>query len=216
VGTAISRTGGFDTTLAAFNTLLRNNWRTSGADCLIDFGAIPQLSPNGSNYSNTTYFAVDGIHPKQAGADLMAALWTTVLNSLTTNAGAISYGTPVPGVCHGQYLFGNDGGGSPGLITPITNCAIPANSIITSAVVDWTTPGVGVGNSTSVGLSGTGGGAAVLQASTAVGSLTGITTSAVTTPFKLTTAGAVTLTTSGAALTAGAADVTVNYITAAN
>ena len=121
-------------------------------------------------------------------------------------------------VCHATYSFAVDGGGAPGLITPTANCTIPANSIIINEVLDWTTAGAGTSNTTSIGTTGTGGGAAILLGATAVASLTGIVQGVIVPQTasgfkKLTTAGTVTLTTAVAALTQGIAEIYVYYIT---
>lgn len=118
-------------------------------------------------------------------------------------------------VCHAEYSFANDGGGSPGLITPTNNCTIPAKSIIYGLIINWTTSGAGVANTTSVGITGTGGGAAALLAATAVASLTGLVPGLVTfaAPIKITTSGTVTLTTAVAALTQGVCEIYVFFVT---
>lgn len=220
VGTAISRSGGVDSILNAFNLLLRTNWRVSGADGLVDFGALPQFAPNGVNYANTTYYGVDGIHPNQTGHNVMAAALTAALNNLTADPGPVSFGTPIPGTCHAQYSFSNDGGGAPGLITPLTNCTVPANSTVKSASVRWTTGAGGSGSLVSIGLAGAGGGSASILASTGAASLAGQIQSAVTDStaswVHVTTPGGITLTTSGAPLTAGVCEVTLTYETTAN
>jgi hypothetical protein len=220
VGTAISRAGGLDSTLNAFNLLLRNNWRAAGADGLVDFGALTQFAPNGTNNANTTYYQSDGVHPTQTGHNAMAAALTAALNNLAADSGPVSFGTPIQGTCHAQYSFSNDGGGAPGLVTPLTNCAIPPNSTVKSASVRWTTAAAGSGSSVSIGLAGVGGGSASILASTAVASLTGQVQSAVTSSASswvhVTTAGGVTVTTSGAALTAGVCELTLTYETTAN
>lgn len=124
------------------------------------------------------------------------------------------FGNGLLQVGHTQYSFAVDGGGAPGLITPVNNASLPANSIVYGCLIDWTTPGVGIGNTTSIGLTGTGGGAAVLKAATAVASLTGFLASLSTfaAPIKITTAGTVTLTTAVAALTAGICEIYIFYV----
>jgi lysophospholipase L1-like esterase len=220
VGSAISRSGGVDSSLNAFNLLLRNNWRVAGADGLLDFGALTHFAPNGANYANTAYYQGDGIHPTQTGHNVMAAALTTALNNLTSDPGPVSFGTPFSGTCHAQYAFSNDGGGAPGLITPLTNCIIPPNSTVKTASVWWTTAATGSGSSVSIGLAGAGGSSASILASTAASSLAGQIQSAVTSSASswvhVTTAGGVTLTTSGAALTAGVCEITLTYETTAN
>jgi hypothetical protein len=123
------------------------------------------------------------------------------------------FGNTAVQVCHAEYSFANDGGGT-GLITPANNCTIPAKSILYGLVINWTTAGTGTGNTTSIGVTGTGGGAAALLAATAVASLTGLVPGIVTfaAPIKITTAGTVTLTTAVAALTAGVCEIYVFFV----
>lgn len=127
-----------------------------------------------------------------------------------------AFGNTALQVCHAQYSFSVDGGGAPGLITPSRNCTLPAKSVITGAAIAWTTPATGATNTTSIGVSGTGGGAAVLLGATAVSSLTGTLQSLVLPTVasgwvKVTTTGQVTLTTAVAALTDGVCEIYVFY-----
>lgn len=120
-------------------------------------------------------------------------------------------------VAHATYNFAVDGGAT-GLITPAANFSLPINAIVIGAIIDCTTAGVGATNTTSFGLSGTGGGAAVLKAATAVASLTGFLQaiplqSSAATFIKLTTAGGqFTITPAVAALTAGVFECYVFYV----
>lgn len=63
--TMISRVT-FDTCKNEVNALFRNNWRAIGADGLIDMAASTEIGAD-SSYSNTTYFALDQVHPNQNG-----------------------------------------------------------------------------------------------------------------------------------------------------
>ncbi len=127
-----------------------------------------------------------------------------------------AFGNTALQVCHAQYNFAVDGGGAPGLITPAANCVIPANSTINNVSIRWTTPGVGATNTTSIGVTGTGGGAAVLLGATAVSSLTGqlqglVSPATASGWVRITTPGTVTLTTATAALSAGVCEIYVFY-----
>lgn len=64
--TGISRgTGGIgDTKMAALNTQLDNQWQVMGLDGIVDWGADPLVSPNGSNYS-AACLSGDETHPDQ-------------------------------------------------------------------------------------------------------------------------------------------------------
>lgn len=130
----------------------------------------------------------------------------------TTTAGNV-----IARVCHAKYDFAIDGGATT-LITPASNCTIPANSTIYNVAVSWTTPAVGATNLTSIGTTGTGGGATKLLGATAVASLTGIVQGLVLPSvasgwYKITTSGTVTLTPSVVALTAGVCEIYVFYFT---
>lgn len=145
-------------------------------------------------------------------------VYATVTGGLL--ASNTTFGNTALQVCHAQYSFATDGGGAPGLITPANNCTIPANSTITNVAVKWSTAAVGVANTTSIGITGTGGGVAKFLAATAVGSLTGIVQGLVLPSVAsgwttITTSGTVTLTTAVAALTAGICEIYVFYFTSA-
>jgi|SRR3984957_5253325 len=156
------------------------------------------------------------------GCPASSLVWTALLVTPNSIGGAQLVSSSAVGnnpvqVCHATYNFAVDGGGAPGLITPASNCVLPINSIIFNEIIDWTTAGTGATNTTTIGTTGTGGGAAILQASTAVASLTGIVQGVIVPQTasgfkKLTTAGAVTLTTATAALTAGVCEIYVFYV----
>lgn len=140
------------------------------------------------------------------------AKYGTVGDSLLTSTSA--FGNTAVRVCHAQYSFANDGGGSPGTITPTNNCTLPAKSILFGSLINWTTAAVGALNTTSIGTTGTGSSTTAIMPATAVASLTGFVTGAVTfaSPLKITTSGTVTLTTNTAALTAGVCEIFVFYV----
>ncbi len=85
VGTMISRTGNdfnsiaMDTDKNNYDALILQQAKSAGADGVIDFAANPLLGANGA-YSNATWFQSDGIHPTQAGQQLLANAASNVLN----------------------------------------------------------------------------------------------------------------------------------------
>lgn len=139
--------------------------------------------------------------------------WTPVL--LKNNA---QFGYTGMAMCHAQYSFANDGG-AVGLITPLNNCTMAANSIIYNASIQATTAATSGGSATvTVGMSGITGGTAILLGSTAVASVTGQLQSAIVPQTasgwkKLTSNGNVTITVGTAALTAGIIEVYVFFLT---
>jgi len=80
--TMLSRNGE-DTGKNTYNTLIRENWE-SFADALADVAANPLLGADGA-YANSTYFNVDGIHPKTAGDTIAAAIIQQSVNRLYGN-----------------------------------------------------------------------------------------------------------------------------------
>jgi trimeric autotransporter adhesin len=85
VGTMLSRAGNdgaggvYDATKDAYDSLILTNANIFGADGVIDFAANPLLGADGAT-SNTTIFQSDGIHPTQAGQQLMANAASNALN----------------------------------------------------------------------------------------------------------------------------------------
>ena len=156
------------------------------------------------------------------GCPAGSLVWTSLLvtpNSINSTQliSSTATGNTALQICHATYNFAVDGGGSPGLITPASNCVLPANSIIVNEIIDWTTAGTGATNTTAIGVTGTGGAANSLLHATAVSSLTGIVQGQIVPQtasgwVKITTAGAVTLTTATAALTAGVCEIYVYYV----
>lgn len=116
-------------------------------------------------------------------------------------------------VCHAEYSFATDGGAT-GTITPANNCTLPAKAIMFGSLVDWTTPGVGALNTTSIGTTGTGSSTSSVMPSTAVASLTGLVTGLVTfaSPVKITTSGTVTVTIATTALSAGICEIYIFFV----
>lgn len=85
VGTMISRTGNdgaggsMDNDKNAYDAMILSRAKQSGADGVIDFAANPLLGADGA-YANTTYFSGDGVHPTQAGQQLLANAASNALN----------------------------------------------------------------------------------------------------------------------------------------
>ncbi len=85
VGTMISRAGGdgaggtMDNDKNVYDALILGKAKQVGADGIIDFAANPLLGADAAN-ANTTYFNSDGIHPTQAGQQLLANAASNVLN----------------------------------------------------------------------------------------------------------------------------------------
>jgi trimeric autotransporter adhesin len=84
-GTMISRTGTDGRSVAndsdkdTYDAMILAKARQVGADSVIDFAANPLLGADGA-YANTTYFNADGIHPTQAGQQLLANAASNALN----------------------------------------------------------------------------------------------------------------------------------------
>jgi hypothetical protein len=68
-----------DTNKDNYDSLILSQARNAGAEGVIDYAANPLLGADGA-YSNTTYFQGDGVHPNQAGANLMATAASNTLN----------------------------------------------------------------------------------------------------------------------------------------
>jgi hypothetical protein len=76
--TMISRNG-FDPQKNALNTVIRQNWKSSGAfDMLADVAEVPLLGADGA-YANTTYFT-GGVHLFTAGQQLVAPPVSNAIN----------------------------------------------------------------------------------------------------------------------------------------
>lgn len=85
VGTLISNAqnaasgGTADASLEAYDSLIRQQWKSIGAEGVIDFAANPNMGAAGAA-SNTTYFETDGVHPTQTGQQQMANAMSNTLN----------------------------------------------------------------------------------------------------------------------------------------
>ncbi len=77
VGTMISRSG-YDTGKNSLNGLIRS-YAMTFSDGIVDFAAIPQLGADGAS-GNATYFQGDGIHPTQAGQQLIGVAISNKIN----------------------------------------------------------------------------------------------------------------------------------------
>jgi len=73
-----------DTTVAQWNTLLRQYWRQMGYDGLMDTGAIVGLAPNGTNCTGGNYQS-DFIHPNSTGEALIYGPAQRAVNALFGN-----------------------------------------------------------------------------------------------------------------------------------
>lgn len=79
VGTIPSIGHSLDADKDSYDTLIVQQWQTMGADGVIDFAANPLIGADGA-YSNSTYFQGNGVHPTQAGQNLMAVAMSNSLN----------------------------------------------------------------------------------------------------------------------------------------
>ena len=61
--------------------MITAGWAAAGINCLVNFASDSNLAPNGSNYSNLTYYSADQIHLNEAGKQLAAAVAQTALNT---------------------------------------------------------------------------------------------------------------------------------------
>jgi len=86
VGTNLSKTGA-ESHREALNTYIRRQWQGCGWDGVADFAEDPNLGADGA-YANTTYFNVDGLHPKTAGYALMGAIAARSVNAAFSSVSA--------------------------------------------------------------------------------------------------------------------------------
>jgi hypothetical protein len=134
--------------------------------------------------------------------------------NLTANT---AFGLSAQRVCHAQYSFTNDGG-AVGTITPLNNCTLPANAVITNVAINSTTA-VTSGGSATVAVGTTAGSSATsLLAATAKASFTANAfVQAVPVPatastwVKMSAQGQPNITVATAALTAGIIEIYVFY-----
>lgn len=116
VGTSISRgpppAGGWDTSLTTLNGLIVAGWAGAGINCLVNFASDPNLAPNGSNYSNLTYYNADQVHLNEAGKQLAAAVAQAALNTyIATFTGPTVAAFNAPGSMTASGLPTSAGGG---------------------------------------------------------------------------------------------------------
>jgi trimeric autotransporter adhesin len=85
VGTMLSRTGNdgagaaYDSAKDAYDALILTSAKSYGADAVIDFAANPLLGADGAT-ANAAIFQADGIHPNQAGQQLLANAASNAMN----------------------------------------------------------------------------------------------------------------------------------------
>jgi len=116
-------------------------------------------------------------------------------------------------VAYAGYSFAADGG-AVSTITPVKTCVIPANAVITKVAWNATTVPVGSGASIAFGLSAgvASGPTTCLVGTTAISGITLDEVTVVsTTAFKTTAQANITMTITGAALTAGVVEIWVDY-----
>lgn len=162
-------------------------------------------------------------------AAIIAALTAQNTNNTNINAGLATLAAQTAilgaaGLYHATYNFAADGGGAPGLITPVVNATIPTNFVIQNTALNATTAVLAAGGaaSVSVGLSAGSTGAAALVAATAKASwslnafVQGVPVpQTASTWIKMSAPGVLTLTSSTNALTAGVIEIYVfGYLSA--
>ena len=85
VGTMLSRTGNdgagasYDSAKDDYDALILTSAKSYGADAVIDFASNPLLGADGAT-SNAAIFQSDGIHPNQAGQQLLANAASNAMN----------------------------------------------------------------------------------------------------------------------------------------
>jgi hypothetical protein len=190
-----------------------------GAQSFIPVASLPTCSVIGASYLLTTATAGLNAYVCPAASGSPVLIPSSLTGSSLASTSAATAGTFSLQVAHVWYDFATDGGGT-GLITPANNFTFPAKTIIYGGLINWTTAGAGATNTTSIGITGTGGGAAVFLAATPVASLTSnvLLPSLVTlaAPLKITTTGTITVTTALAALTAGHCEMWFLYVVSPN
>lgn len=83
--TVIARTTNstLNNTIIDYNTLLKANYSSAGADAVADLAANTECDPSTPSVtSNSTYYAADGVHPKPALTAIMAATIKTAIAGL--------------------------------------------------------------------------------------------------------------------------------------
>ena len=142
---------------------------------------------------------------------------TIPTTGITEFTGSSKIGLNLKRSGHAVYSFASDGGAI-STITPVLTCTVPANAIVMNGMINPTTAPVGVGASVAVGVSAGSSNHSILGA-TAITSLTLdalVVATCLATPFKTTAAGLVTVTISGATLTAGIIEIFFEYYHAQN
>jgi len=140
-------------------------------------------------------------------------------NSTTFQPGHLT-GIGLVRMARAKYDFAVDGGAI-GLITPALNATLPDNAIIVGGILNPTTALIGATATIAVGTAA-GSSASAIKAATAVATysldaiLATVPVFTAASAFKMTAAGAITLTVATAALTAGVLEITLFYIPAAN
>lgn len=115
VGTPISRVG-HDTNLDTLGDSIRAGWAAAGIDFLVDFGGNANLAPDGSNYSDTTYYLSDEFHLNLTGEALAGSIAQAALNTYigTLSTAAVPVAYPQIrvdlGAGRGALLYFADGG----------------------------------------------------------------------------------------------------------
>lgn len=137
-----------------------------------------------------------------------------------STANSPATGTNNMQVAHAIYSFATDGGGAPGLITPVLNATIPANAIMVGATINSTTAVTSAGTTTvSVGTSAGSSATSILAATSKASFTTDALLNGVpvfATPIKMSAAGQITLTSATTAIAAGVVEIFVYYTVAAN
>ena len=101
----------------AYDTLLVAQYKTTGADGIIDFAANPLLGADGAAL-NATYFQGDHTHPTQLGQQLLA---NAMSNSLNYYYGYTAT-NPHMLACSGSYTLASGDGVA--TVTPTSACAL--------------------------------------------------------------------------------------------
>lgn len=117
VGTMISRNG-IDSLKDTYDALILTNWKSIGADFLVDFAADPRLgadgaslNPNPTACGGTTCFQGDATHPTATGQLVLASEASNALN----------------------YAFGSNAG-NPNIVTSNTYQMLAGDGVITAAM----------------------------------------------------------------------------------
>lgn len=77
---SVAGTPSYDSIKNLYDPMVAADWKSWGADGLVDLGSIPQLSADGAS-ANLTYFLADGVHLQALGEGLIATAVSAKLNS---------------------------------------------------------------------------------------------------------------------------------------